>query len=270
MNTQLTPIAFSGDIPQHYDSGLGPMFFEPFALDMAHRLADSGALDVLELAAGTGRLTRLLPTVMSEARIIASDINPAMVLFGQDKTRHTKIQWLELDAVSLPFADATFDLHIAQFGVMFYSDKVRAFREAYRILRPGGTMMFSAWDHISGNPMAAIAHHTLEHFFPENTPAFYSVPFSYYNEDEIRQHLSEAGFQNSAIELVTLQGYSATARDAARGLIQGTPTVTAIEDRDPKVLPELLNYLEHQITEIFGSTNLNIPLRARVVTALKA
>jgi len=270
MTTQQTPIAFSGDIPKFYDSYLGPMFFEPYAIDMADRIGKIAPQNLLELAAGTGRLTRLLPSVLPlEASIVATDINPAMVTFGNRKIHDEKIQWLEVDAVSLPFGNDSFDCVAAQFGVMFYSDRIKAFKEALRVLKSGGTFIFNCWDSIKNNPMPLIANEALQHFFPVDTPAFYSVPFSYFDEKVIISDLAKSGFDEIKIEVVKLNGYSKSPADAAKGLIQGTPTVTAIEDRDADKLPLILEYLEGKISNRFGKEALNVPLQALVVSCKK-
>ena len=270
MTTQSTPIAFSGQIPGNYDRYLGPMFFEPFALATADRISSLAPKSILELAAGTGRLTRLLPAVAGkQARILASDLNPAMVDFGRERVQDTSVDWHVIDAVNLPLDDASFDCVAAQFGVMFYSDRPQAFREAQRVLRKDGTFLFSAWDAIEYNPMAELANQTLRHFFPVDTPAFYSVPFSYFDQAAIRRDLEQAGFSDIRIETLRLTGTSASPKHAAQGLIEGTPTVTAIQDRDAAVLPELLSHLESKISERFGDKYLQVPLQALLVTARK-
>ncbi len=270
MQTQTIPVAFSGDIPAFYDAYLGPMFFEPFALELAHRLGQSGPLQVLELAAGTGRLTRMLPSVLpAAAKITATDINPAMVRFGKNMQGDNSTQWAEVDAVTLPFDDVRFDCVAVAFGVMFYSDRRQAFKEAYRVLKPGGTFLFTCWDEIEKNPMAQMAQETLRHFFPVDTPAFYTVPFSYHDENQIAGDLRAAGFDHIKIETKALTGYSQSAANAAKGLIHGTPTITAIEERNPDILPDLMVYLENKIAERFSAHLLQVPIQAHVVTVIK-
>ena len=270
MQMQTTPIAFSGNIPVNYDSYLGPMFFEPYALDMADRISRFSPSALLELACGTGRLTKLLPAVTAkDANIMATDINPAMINYAMRTVKNDKVKWLEVDAVTLPFHDETFDCVVAQFGVMFYSNRPKAFKEAMRVLKPGGVFIFNAWDEIENNPMAKIANDTLQHFFPVNTPAFYSVPFSYFDEKLITKDLREAGFKTFTIEKVHQTGYSKSASNAAKGLINGTPTVTAIEDRDVDQLPLILEHLENQIAAQFSMESLKVPLNAKVITCMK-
>eukprot|EP01034_Spumella_vulgaris_P007980 gene7980-10165_t len=187
-----TSTAFSGNIPVYYDSYLGPMFFEPFARDMAERISKLYPSHLLELASGTGRLTKLLPGVSAmDATIIASDINPAMIDYARKKIPG-KIHWMEIDAVSLPFKDHEFDSVVVQFGVMFYSDRIKAFKEAFRVLKPGGHLLFSCWDALAFNPVPGIVNNVLQQFFPVDTPAFYTIPFSYHNEEKIVSDLNEA------------------------------------------------------------------------------
>jgi ubiquinone/menaquinone biosynthesis C-methylase UbiE len=264
------PTAFSGDIPKNYDTFLGPMFFEPFATEMALRIKKIGFNKILELACGTGRLTKLLPGLADDkAQIVASDINAAMINYGREKISSSLLEWMVIDAVSLPFEDNTFDCIAVQFGVMFYSDKIQAFKEAFRVLKPGGTLIFTSWNHIEANPMANIVNEVLQEFFPVDTPAFYSVPFSYFDIKKMHANLQYAGFNDIDIELLNLKGKSQSASEAAKGLIEGTPTVTAIEERNPEKLPALMKRLEQLISTKFGLHELQIPLQAFVVTAIK-
>jgi ubiquinone/menaquinone biosynthesis C-methylase UbiE len=265
-----TPISFSGSIPKYYDSFLGPMYFEPYANDLAARIKKLQPKNLLELAAGTGRLTKLLPGVAAkDASITATDINPSMVSFGEQQAHDGHIKWQVADAVSLPFADNTFDCVVVQFGVMFYSDRAKAFREAWRVLKTGGTFLFNSWDELKKNPPSWLAQKTLEHFFPVDTPAFFSIPYSYYDEKVIKSDLEKAGFKNIEIDLVKLTGPVASAMDAATGLLQGTPTVTAIEERDAEKLPLIVQHLATKISNELGSTNLQVPLQAWVVKGVK-
>lgn len=267
---QAPPIAFSGSIPPNYDQFLGPLFFEPFALDMAQRLQQLAPSSLLEVAAGTGRLTRFLPEAVPGAHIVVSDINPAMIDFAKQHLRQLPaIEWHTVDAVSLPYADETFDCIASQFGVMFYSDRPRAYREAFRVLRPGGVFLFNAWDRIEKNPVARLTDEVLADFFPIDTPAFYKVPFSYHDEALIRAELAEAGFNIAGMHVLNLAGYAASPEHAARGLLEGTPVYTAIADRDPALLPAMKKTLAGNLQTLFGDRDIRVPLQARVVVAVK-
>lgn len=272
MQTLKSPVntAFSGSIPQHYDSGLGPMFFEPFATLLGERIAVNAPASVLELACGTGRLTRhLAARLRPDANIMATDVNPAMLQFAQRAITDPRVAWSVVDAVELPYPDATFDLVVAQFGVMFYSDRMKAYREALRVLKPGGRLLFTCWDQLEANPAARITQRVVERFFPVDTPAFYTVPFAYHDRELIREEVLTAGFTRVALDLVAPTGHAATAAAAAQGLLEGSPIHTAIMDRDPHALPAMRQLLAADLAAEFGQKNLRVPLSAWVVEAVK-
>src|SRR5947209_11521630 len=119
-----------------YERVLAPAVFQPFAVDLARRLSAWSPRRVLELAAGTGVLTREILAVLPSVELTATDLNPAMVRFGRERV--PRAAWQEADAMNLPFPDGGFDLVACQFGVMFVPDKPAAFREVRRVLGPEG------------------------------------------------------------------------------------------------------------------------------------
>ena len=131
--------AFAGSIPALYEQYLGSLLFQPFAEDMAGRLRDVTSGRVLETAAGTGIVTRALVKVLPpQVEIIATDLNQAMLDLAQTKLQAPNVTWRQTNAQTLPFEDSSFDAVVCQFGVMFFPDKQAAFREALRVLKPGG------------------------------------------------------------------------------------------------------------------------------------
>src|SRR5581483_10033812 len=166
--------AFVGNIPQHYDQGLGPMIFVDYAADLARRAAAGQPARVLETAAGTGIVTRRLRDVLpAGTRLTATDLNPPMLEIARTKFRPgEQVEFQPADATALPFADSSFDAVVCQFGVMFYPDKEKSYREVYRVLAPGGRYLFNVWDSHSHNPFGQIAHDTVGRFFPVDPPQF--------------------------------------------------------------------------------------------------
>lgn len=273
MTTQQKPtnIAFSGSIPKQYDKNLGTLFFEPYAGEMASRIKARKPEHILELAAGTGRLTKYLPLTVANdaATIVATDLNPAMLEQAKKIVPWKHIDWQIVDAVELPYEANRFDLVAAQFGVMFYSDKRKAYTETYRVLQPGGTFIFTAWDSLRHNPIAQLTDNIVTEFFPVDTPAFYKIPFSYFEEKEIRDDLQAAGFTSIEIESVKLEGYASTAIEAAHGLLEGTPLYNAIVERDENLIHTMVEKLAEEIRALFGDTNLTVPIQANIITARK-
>ena len=147
-----TDAVFAGSIPTIYEQYLGPLLFEPYAEDLAQRVSDLHEGVVLELAAGTGAVTRALHQALPSAvQIIATDLNPGMRLLGETQTNGPRVRWQQVDAQQLPFADATADAVVCQFGVMFLPDKQLGYREARRVLRAGGRYLFNVWDRVEQN-----------------------------------------------------------------------------------------------------------------------
>src|SRR6266581_3079924 len=160
--------SFSGSIPEYYDSCLGLAWFDAFAVDLAQRLPAEPPGDVLEIACGTGVMTqrvreRLDPIV----RLVATDLSKAMLDYARGKLSGSKgIEWREADAANLPFGDSEFGAVVCAFGVMFVPDKQAAFREACRVLKEGGTLLFNVWDRIEENPHSVACAEVVEGAFP--------------------------------------------------------------------------------------------------------
>jgi len=194
------PARFVGSIPEHYDRGMGPVIFAGPADLVATRVASFAPSRVLETAAGTGIVTRRLRDLLPAAtEIVATDLNPAMLDVSRGKFKPGEAVTLEAaDATALPFADGEFDALVCQFGVMFYPDKEKAYREARRVLAPGGRYVFSVWDAVDHNPFARIVGDALRSAFAADPPPFLNVPFGYAALDPIKASLLAGGFAGFA------------------------------------------------------------------------
>ena len=198
--------AFAGSIPALYDRYLGPLLFAPYAADIAARAAALGPRRILETAAGTGIVTEALARALPEAEIVATDLNQAMLDVAAGPRRRAQCQLPAGRRAGLPFPDASFDLVLSQFGVMFFPDRVAAYREARRVLKPGGRFLFNAWDRIEMNPVTATVGGAIAGLVPERrAESFYRrVPFGYHDTALIEADLREAGFTEVAVETVAL------------------------------------------------------------------
>src|SRR5882672_11328558 len=133
-----TDKVFTGSIPKLYETYLVPLIFEPYAADLVNRLASRSVTRVLEIAAGTGVVTRTLASVLPErVSIVATDLNQSMLDQASALGTRRPVEWRQADATQLPFEDETFDAVVCQFGVMFFPDKSKAFSEAHRVLTSG-------------------------------------------------------------------------------------------------------------------------------------
>jgi ubiquinone/menaquinone biosynthesis C-methylase UbiE len=233
-----TDSAFAGSIPEFYDRCLGPFLFEPYAADLAGRAAALRPVRILETATGTGIVTAALAAALPEAEIVATDLNSDMLRVAGSKLDGPRVTFAPADAQSLPFADAAFDLVVCQFGAMFFPDRIAAYREALRVLRPGGAFLFNVWDRLEANPASQAVAEAVAALVPGDPPSFISrVPFGYHDKTAIEADLRAAGFAEIESETVARRSRG-NARDVAPGLCQGSPLRSEIEARAPDRLDE--------------------------------
>src|SRR5579871_3745647 len=165
---------FSGSIADNYDTYLVPMIFEGYAADLAQRVAEAKPRAILETAAGTGALTRALAVLLpAQTSYTVTDLNePMLQRAAQRQGNDPRIIWRQVDAMSLPFDDDSFDAVCCQFGAMFFPDRVTAYRETRRVLRADGRFHFSVWDDIRHNEFARVVTETAAGLFPSDPPLF--------------------------------------------------------------------------------------------------
>jgi SAM-dependent methyltransferase len=261
--------AFAGAIPALYDRYLGPLIFEPYARDLAGRLAGVEGR-ILETACGTGIVTgALVQTLKPGIDIVATDLNQPMLDHAAQKLEAPQVTWRQANAMSLPFESAAFDAVVCQFGVMFFPDKSAGFAEARRVLRPGGRFLFSVWDRIEDNEIAAVVGAAVAAAFPDDPPGFMArTPHGYHDTERIRDELRGVGFTDIGIETVTLRSRAPSPTDPAIGFCQGTPMRLEIEARDASRLGEVTDLAAEAIARHFGDGPIDGKIQAHVVTAV--
>lgn len=264
-----TDVVFAGSIPALYEQYLGPLMFEPFAEDMAARLRDIAQGRVLETAAGTGIVTRALAkSLPPNVEIVATDLNQSMLDLAATRLQAANVKWQQADAQALPFEDTSFDAVVCQFGAMFFPDKQTAYREALRVLKPGGRFVFNVWNSLDLNEVSRIISEAVGKAFPDDPPRFIErVPFGYFDPDRIRGEVQQAGFENVDVEVVEKVTHALSAREPAMGLCQGSPLRAEIEARAPDRLEEITTRVTGAIAARFGSAQVENRMSALVVTA---
>jgi SAM-dependent methyltransferase len=260
---------FVGSIPALYDRYLGPMLFADYAEDLARRTAALVPTHVLETAAGTGVVTRALARMLPpEVEITATDLNQAMLDFAAAQPGAEPVTWRQADAQALPFADGRFEAVLCQFGVMFFPDRATAYREASRVLKPGGRFLFNVWDWIEENEFTHTVTDAVAALFPDNPPRFFArTPHGYHDVAVIGDELRAAGFTNVAIETVARRSRAASPRDAAVGMCQGTPLRSEIEARAADRLEEVTSVAAAALAARFGAGAIDGKIQAQFVTA---
>lgn len=259
---------FAGSIPAVYDMLLVPLIFEPYAADLADRLSATPLSRVLEIAAGTGAVTRALASVLPESvAIISTDLSQAMLDHAAAVGTRRPVEWRQADAMQLPFNDETFDAVVCQFGAMFFPEKARAFAEVRRVLKAGGIFLFNVWDRIAENEFADVATAALASVFPENPPQFLArTPHGYHERQIIGRDLASAGFRASArFDTVAARSRAASPRIPAVAYCQGTPLRNEIEARDASRLGVATDIVAEAIARRFGQGAIDGKIQAHIV-----
>ena len=262
---------FGGSIPALYERHLGASVFEPYARDLAARLASLQQGRLLEVAAGTGIVTRTLARALPETvEIVATDLNQAMLDFAAVQPIARDLTWQQADALHLPFDDQTFDAFVCQFGVMFFPDKRAGYSEAHRVLKPGGRFVFSVWDRIEENEFAHVVTEAVAALFPVDPPRFLArTPHGFYDTEVIRGDLRKVGFSAIVVETVERRSRAASPRDPAMGFCQGTPLRNEIEARDAGRLEEATSAATSALVARFGQGAIDGKMQACVITAIR-
>ncbi|ESZ36636.1 class I SAM-dependent methyltransferase [Mesorhizobium sp. L2C066B000] len=263
-----TDKVFAGSIPENYDRYMVPLIFEPFAADLARRAASLSPGAVLEVAAGTGVVTRALaPKLSPGASYVVTDLNQPMLDYAASRQApDSRIQWRQADALALPFEDAAFDLVCCQFGAMFFPDRSAGYREAKRVLKTGGHFLFNVWDRIEENVFANDVTNALAEIFPNDPPRFLArTPHGYNDIALIRGELEAAGFSRVVIDTRAEQSRASSPRLPAVAYCQGTPLRNEIEARGK--LEAATDHAASVIAARHGSGEVAAKIQAHVIVA---
>ena len=268
MSTSKPDTVFAGSIPELYETQLVPLIFEPYAADLARRVAALHPSSVLETAAGTGVVTRAMARLLpAHVELIATDLNQPMLDRAAAVGTERTVRWQQADAMRLPFDDASFDVVVCQFGVMFFPDKANALGEARRVLRPGGTLLFNVWDRIEHNEFAQTVTDALAGVYPSDPPRFMArTPHGSFDLAAVAGDLLQAGFSAAPrFETVAARSRAASASAAAIAYCQGTPLRSEIEARAPPSLAEATAACTAALVERFGAGPVDGKIQAHFV-----
>ena len=261
---------FAGAIPQFYAQYLVPILFQPYAADLASRVALKQPTRVLELAAGTGVLTRqLADTLPWEVSIVATDLSQPMLDQAAATGTVRPVEWCQADAQQLPFPDEAFDVVVCQFGVMFFPDKDRAFAEARRVLRPHGQFIFNVWDRIEENEFTQTVLQAVRPLLREDRAPFLTrIPHGYCDVSVIQDDLARGGFTRlPTVSTVTARSRADAPHLPAVALCQGTPMRSELEEQGPDALRSATERASAAMATRFGAGAVDGQLQALIVLA---
>jgi ubiquinone/menaquinone biosynthesis C-methylase UbiE len=262
--------AFTGSIPEIYDRFLVPLIFDFYAADLANRLAGRNLGSVLEIAAGTGVVTRQLAAKLpASVAITSTDLNQPMIDQARKTGTARAVEWRQADATNLPFPDRSFDAVVCQFGVMFFPDKPKAYAQALRVLKPGGLFLFNVWDRIEDNEFADTVTTALASVFPNDPPRFMArTPHGYHDRARIDSDLRAGRFtSNARYTTLAARSIAPSADIPALAYCQGTPLRTEIESRGSVSLGDATAIAASAVAKKFGKGRVEGKIQALVIEA---
>lgn len=189
------------DAARVYDEFFLTALFEQWPPHVVVRSGMGRGEHVLDVACGTGVLARAAAdAVGSEGRVVGVDINDGMLAVAAQNA--PQIDWRRAPAESLPFATASFDRVVSQFGLMFFEDPVAAVTEMLRVLRPGGRLVVAVWSSLNETPGYAAMVQLLERLFGAEVSGALEAPFSLGDSERLREICLQAGAVEPSVETV--------------------------------------------------------------------
>jgi len=257
---------FTSEDALNYEQYLGPLLFEPSALELLSFVGPPGVPDVLEIACGTGRLTRHLRHYFpATTRLVASDISPDMIELARRHLKDPSVEFQVADVQQLPFSNDSFDLVVCQYGLMFLPEKLKGFKEIFRVLKCGGRLVFSTWDSVDNIPLLdLIFNQLILPFFKGEDLTRFLVPFSLYEPAVLSGLLRDAGFTDCRIVPIQFAGRSASPEGVVNGFLVKHPLGRQVAAKDPAAVQPMAEEMQRRLALRFGVSDLVFDLKALI------
>ena len=253
-------------IPVNYDAYMGPMVFDTYALDLVGRLEMTKPVSVLELACGTGGVTKhILSNLPRNSALIATDISEDMMDVAKQTIDAPNLLWKNVDMSSIPSEDNMFDIVICQFGLMFVPDKLVAIKEMFRVLKPGGQLLFNTWGNLDQNPIWKLSFKILREYLGGLPFAPEMGPFGLQQPEPVLELLKEAGFASFTATSVYKTAIAESAEHASTGYLLVSPVI----QKKPELFPIMHEVMVKDFKDAFGNETIKSPLLAQVFEARK-
>ena len=223
---------FGGNAPDTYQRHFVPVIGRPLAIDLVETAGIRAGQRVLDVACGTGVVTRLVAERVGPAgQVAGADINAAMLEAARSFSAGDEppIAWYETAAEAMPLPDASFDVVLCQLGLQFMQDKEAALREMRRVLVPGGQVFISVPRPM---PFFGVMTDAVARHIDPATASFVRLVFSLGDTTELERLLAGAGFEGVTVRLTTKEMHLPPAADFLWQYVQSTPLASAIMGAD--------------------------------------
>jgi ubiquinone/menaquinone biosynthesis C-methylase UbiE len=213
----------AGHGPAAYQRFLVPVLFT----ECAERLLDVAAPEpgdrVLDVACGTGIVTRLAASRATLGRLVGCDLNDAMLDVARSVASGCGAEWRRADAAALPFADGGFDVVYCQQGLQYVPDRLAGLREMARVLAPGGRLALALWRPIEHNPGFALLTEALDRRVGPAAADVMRSPFAGPGPDPLRELLERAGFDGVVSRIAVFAARFPSTREFLRQQVLASP-----------------------------------------------
>ena len=254
-----------------YERYLVPAKFGPWAADLVALAVPQSGERVLDIACGTGVVTRLVvPHVGATGKVVGLDLNAGRLAVARSLSSDSgmTIEWREGDVGALPFSDANFDLVSCQQGFQFFPDRLVALREMSRVLVSGGRLALSVWRSIEHQPGALAMANALQRHVSAEAAAFRHTPFALGEAEAIETPMREAGFRDIVIRPTVKTVHFPSADAFTMRYISGVaPLARMVSEVDDNARSALLKDVSGALQSYVDADGLAIPTASHLVTA---
>ena len=270
------PWQLDGEAPELYERYLVPTITSIWAADLVERARPAAEERVLDIACGTGAVTRLVADRISTGRVVGLDNNPGMLSVARSVCPHgPSLEWVEGSALSLPFHEGSFDLVLCQLGLQFFADKRLALREMRRVLAPKGRVALSVFGPIEHTPAAFAFVRALDHSLGPNASKTKRAEHMFAEAQELGSLLTDAGFDRVDVTTVAKRITFPSVLDYVRFQLIATPMADLLADRrDPEREAIICDIASHARSlldaDLLHGGRLCFPQVAFIATALEA
>ena len=256
-----------------FERYLVPAKFGPWAEDLVELAGPQPGERVLDVACGTGVVTRLVaPLVGATGKVVGQDLNAGRIAVARSLSSvpGVTIEWQESDVSALPIPDATFDLVCCQQGLQFFPDRLAALGEMSRVLVSGGRLAFSVWRSIEHQPGVLAMAKALQRRVGAEASAFRRSPFALGEAEAIDTPMTEAGFRDIVIRpTVKMIRFPSAEAFTARYISSVAPLARMVSEVDDSARTALLNDMREALQSYVDADGLAIPTESHLVTAHK-
>ena len=264
-----------GSTPELYERYLVPAITSLWAADLIDRMPLRPDDRVLDVACGTGVVTRLAAERVATGRVVGLDLNPGMLAVARIAGEGAATEWLKGSALALPFEDSCFDVVLCQLGLQFFPDRSLALREMKRVLAPSGHVALSVYSAIERTPAAYAFVRALDLHLGPDASKIKRSEHAFSDPSEPETLMTESGFEQVNVDTVLTRITFPSVLDYVRFQLIATPMAALLKTRNDIERGAMIGAIAAETRslldpELVHDGRLSSPQEAYVATALLA